>query len=727
MPPVLAAVAISVAVSAVEYTAGYFLSGGQKLAPQDNARAVDNRVQGSRYGAVIPRLYGTVELAGQVIWATNFRDDVTTVAGSHSKHHPTADQVNHTYRRSFGIQVSAVPKNGSIAGVSRIKFDDKTFYQSATLGPILNARLEIKLGAEDQAPNTWYEADKGVGRVSAHRGYVTVWFFDVDLGPYGDRIPNVRVEVVESVNPTLAHVVDGECLVAELGPGDIDTTELAALTTDGYFVNQQAPVRASLEQLSSAFLFDGPEYDGKIHFRTRPRAAVTTVAWDELGCVEEDEQADTDEPAPRLDLKRLQGAEIASEVSVGYFDKARDYEEGSQPFRRQNLVSGGTATRSYNLIMPPAAALRLAKIIAVVGWAERLPGDIALPPEFFVYVAGDVLSLPTDETEEEFLDFRIEKITFSAPGVVRCSGRRQYAEAYDQSGDEATPGEVPPVVPPVPIPCQSDFWIDDRPPFRWQERNTFGHYIAVSPTGCDPDAGDWPGTVVMRDVDGAGDMRQHAILVDAATMGHATTVLAAGSGLDTTHTVDVLLSSGVAASITDAAFTNDTTLSLWAIGGETCQVRDITDLGGGAYRFSHIRREMFETSSAGHAAGKRVVLLDPQVKRIEHNKDEVGKSFDFYPVTLGDTLENTTPTSFEYGARGVEPGGEAPSAVQDAAVAALNGQQVLQWQPPLANINTLRGYRITIYTDAGMTMPVSDFENVEVSGNQFVLPGQEVL
>lgn len=731
MPPaILGAALISGLVSGAQYAIGYALSGSQKLPTQDNARAVDNRVQGSRYGAMITRLYGTVEMAGQVIWATNFRDVPTVVRGRRSKRGSTPDQVNHSYRRSFGVQVCAVPEGGSIAGVRRIKFDDETFADAGSgLLAVSGANYEIKLGAEDQAPNTWYEADKGVGRVSAHRGYLTLWFYDIDLAAYGDRIPNVRVEVVQAEDPPLADVVAAECKVAKLAPADFDVTELAATTVTGYFVNSQSPVRASLEQLSAAFLFDGPEYDGKIHFRTRPRAAVATVAWDELAAVEEEESADEDEPAPRLSVRRTQGAEIASEVSVLHFDRARDYEEGTQTFRRQNLTSGAPATRAFNLVMPPSAALRLAKIFAVVGWAERLPSELALPPEFFVYASGDVLSVPLDASETEFFDFRIEKMSFAAPGVVRASGRRQYAEAYDQSGGEASPGEAPPESAPVRTPCPTRLWINDRSPFRYAEVGTFGHYVAASPDEtCDPSAGgNWPGTAVLRDVDGDGDLREHAVVTDAATMGYALTALPAASGLDTVNHVDVHATSGQPTSITGDAFEADRTLNLFAVGDETLQARDVLDLGGGDYRLSHLRRELFDSPSAGHVIGEDVVLLDERVKRVTHNAGEVGQGFDFYPVTFGDTFENTAAKGFTYGARGVEPGGDVPSAVTGDGVVSANGTNLLRWEAPAENTKTLRGYRITVYSDPAMTTPVPGFEDIEVRGNQLVVPGVEVV
>jgi hypothetical protein len=169
-----------------------------KQGAQDNARSVDPRVQGSSYGAFISRGYGTYETAGQLIWATDFLDTRSVIPGQQpSKRNPgTHDQINHIYSRSFGVLLGRVPQSG-VQGITRIKFDDKVVYEGAATGAnAITDKFHIMLGADDQMPNTWYQADRGVGNVSAHRGYITVWCKDIDLAPYGDRIPNVRAEVV---------------------------------------------------------------------------------------------------------------------------------------------------------------------------------------------------------------------------------------------------------------------------------------------------------------------------------------------------------------------------------------------------------------------------------------------------------------------------------------------------------------------------------------------------
>lgn len=62
---ILIAAAVSAAVSAGGYAVQYALTPKTQPKANDNGHAVDPRVQGSRFGAFIPRTYGTVELAGQ--------------------------------------------------------------------------------------------------------------------------------------------------------------------------------------------------------------------------------------------------------------------------------------------------------------------------------------------------------------------------------------------------------------------------------------------------------------------------------------------------------------------------------------------------------------------------------------------------------------------------------------------------------------------------------------
>ena len=72
---------------------------------REAARLGDLAVQGSTYGAFIPKVFGTMRVAGTVIWAMDLQEDRRTV--SQGKGRPKATV--YSYRASFAVALSARP------------------------------------------------------------------------------------------------------------------------------------------------------------------------------------------------------------------------------------------------------------------------------------------------------------------------------------------------------------------------------------------------------------------------------------------------------------------------------------------------------------------------------------------------------------------------------------------------------------------------------------------
>jgi hypothetical protein len=608
----------------------------------DNARAVDARVQGSSYGVFIPRGYNTVEHAGQVIWATKEFKDTPSVTPAHGGKHPTPQTTNHIYSRSFGIQFGAAPPGGAHA-VTRIKFDDKVFYQGTTTGEVVTSNMHLYMGTEDQLPNSWYEADVGMGNAPAHRGMVTGFFHDIDCSPYGDRIPQVRAEIVYTDEAGLDQIVEIECGLADLQPSDLDVTQLSSDVPDGVLITQQSPVRQSLEMLGLAHQFGGVEVDGVIRMVKRPQVSLATVPYDDLGAYEEDEAVDSDGQTPALVATRTQTLEIPKSVTVVYFDKLRDYEENSQSYSRQIFNSKGVSTQTFSLVMAPNAANRLAKIIAVTNWTERTPVKTSLPPEYAIYTPGDVLTLPTKNGKT--YDVFIGKMNFAAPGVVRLEGAEQIAEAYDQVGEGDAGGDAP-TGGSVDDPSDVDLWLGDYPALLDKQVARLGYYIAGR-------SANRRGFGVYRDLDGEGHWQALATVPSNATMGTLASSFASGSGIDVTHTFDVQLDPAQAlASITDTAFTNTETANLAVIEEgslkEVVQFRDVTDLGSDQYRCAHIKRGMRGTTPQIFTSAARFILIDDAVAFVEVNENEQGIEFNHRAPAPGQTIAEVSDVPFTW-------------------------------------------------------------------------------
>jgi len=155
----------------------------------------DQRIEGQRLeslsvttsteGAVIPRVHGRMKLGGNVIWATDFREEVTEEEqGGGKGGGPSVTTVTYRYYVSFAVALC----EGPITGIGRIWAD-------GDLMSLENVTYRVYLGDEDQEPDTFIEAKVGAGKVPAYRGTAYIVFEELLLEDYGNRIPQLSIEV----------------------------------------------------------------------------------------------------------------------------------------------------------------------------------------------------------------------------------------------------------------------------------------------------------------------------------------------------------------------------------------------------------------------------------------------------------------------------------------------------------------------------------------------------
>ena len=163
-------------------------------AVKDGPRITDLKVQNSQFGSPIPIVYGSYRLAGQLIWAAKLVEHPDqTDSGSGG-----GGSTNYTYTCSFAISIcQRYPKKGSALG--RIWADGKLIYDGRVnptkVGFIASKPVKFYDGVETQLPDSTMEAELGVGNVPAYRGQVYVVFTDLELGKFGNRLPNFTFEI----------------------------------------------------------------------------------------------------------------------------------------------------------------------------------------------------------------------------------------------------------------------------------------------------------------------------------------------------------------------------------------------------------------------------------------------------------------------------------------------------------------------------------------------------
>lgn len=172
-------------------------------------RLSDLSVTSSTYGNIIPELYGTMRLAGNVIWSAGIKEHKhKSVAGKGGP-----KQVTYSYTCSWAIAFC----KGEVNGITRIWADGKLIAGNdpatatgtgevlATSG-ILNLTKKSKgkfsyrfyTGSEDQVPDQTIIADKGEGNVPAYRDLAYLIFADMPLEDFGNRLPQITAELTRT-------------------------------------------------------------------------------------------------------------------------------------------------------------------------------------------------------------------------------------------------------------------------------------------------------------------------------------------------------------------------------------------------------------------------------------------------------------------------------------------------------------------------------------------------
>ncbi|SPH17632.1 hypothetical protein DEA8626_01156 [Defluviimonas aquaemixtae] len=190
------------------------------------ARAVETgrvdrfRLTGASEGAPVGLVWGRMRVAGQVIWASRFLE-TTSTSGGGGKGAPATPRVT---EYSYSVSLAVALCEGEITRVGRIWADGVEISRD-------DVTMRIYAGSEDQLPDPKMEAVEGAGQVPAYRGVAYVVFEDLDLGQFGNRVPQFNFEVARPAQGTgidevtdLTRGISGVALIPGTGEYSLATT-----------------------------------------------------------------------------------------------------------------------------------------------------------------------------------------------------------------------------------------------------------------------------------------------------------------------------------------------------------------------------------------------------------------------------------------------------------------------------------------------------------------------
>lgn len=173
----------------------------------EGPRLGDLKVTGAVEGSDIPILYGQCRAATQLIWTKDLREVVTKTSSGGKGGGGGSTTTTYTYFGTFAVCVGEFQSQH----IRRIWANKKLIYDTSPSAQFTTEEghaFNLYLGSQTQQPDPLIEAEVGAGNAPAYRGYTYIVFDDIPLVDYGNRLPNIEIEVVTSGNSNIVYEED---------------------------------------------------------------------------------------------------------------------------------------------------------------------------------------------------------------------------------------------------------------------------------------------------------------------------------------------------------------------------------------------------------------------------------------------------------------------------------------------------------------------------------------
>jgi hypothetical protein len=606
-----------------------------RIPAQERGKLDDLRVTGSGYGAFITQIYGTARVGGNVIWSTDLQEHVSTTSQGGKGMGGSQTVKNYSYTVSCAVLVC----RGPIAAITKIQAEDKVIYDS-TATPPTKYTIRIYLGDETQVADSLMVSALSPDPCPAYRGSAYVVFENLDLTPWGNRMPSMTFNVEEAsttVGAVLANIADQAGLVAG---DDYDFSDAADAfpTNGGVVISQRTAAKSQVEDLLRAYATDLTEIDGRLIAAKRGTLVTTDIDPAHLGA--RVWSGKSDNPPPSLTTKRLQDLEIATRVDINYFSPSRNYQNATQEaiyYTKPNVQDAMTVQTP--LILDDDTARQIATRILYTQWLERETFNFPVPPAYLLLAPASVVNLPVNGVP---VRARIIGMDIGLFGELQMTGVPD--EDGSGAGSVLSQPQAVGVTTPTTVPAVNTIvdttWIAwSGVELRDEDGLEPGFYVAA--TG--PDG--WAGASIYYSSDGGTTWLFGGNVTDRTEIGITTSTLADGTtpdAWDLTHTVGVALSVTGSLSTTSQTDVEQTTNNNALVGEEVLGYATATLTSALNYTLSTLYRGRRASMMTGHTTGERFVHLTEALVRVKLPADLAGATLDVKLTSPGQALVDVT-------------------------------------------------------------------------------------
>lgn len=607
----------------------------------EGPRLDDLSVSASTYGSPIPLLYGPQNrVSGNIIWSTGL---IETKEKEGGKGGPSV--TTYSYRVSLAMALGEGPLNG----IKRIWGNSKLIYDAGASGDThaVFDTLAFYSGDGTQDPDPTIESYLGVGNTPAYRHTAYIVLKDLQLADFGNRIPNIEVEVEAHPSITVAGVIKD--ISDRAGVDKIYASSLARDEVKGYVVGRATTAAAALRPLSLVYNFDAVEHWGQVRCVKRGGQMRATIETGDLGAVQ-----GGNDPAEPIRFEREPDMAMPQEAAISFSDPDLDYQKNTQRARRLLGSSENNLSHEAPVTITADEARQFADRVLWEAWAARRSAKFALSDKYVHLWPADVVGVFVDG---QVVPFKINRATRGANAVIDVDGLFEDAEIYN-SPAPGTAGILPDN--PLRLPGPTTLVMMDAPILQSADDDA-GFYWAA--TGELPG---WRGAEVLRSTDGGTTYDVMSPVRVRSVIGDVAAALPAGPAefwdRANTLTVDLVFEDDQLESIDELnvlAGANAAWLgSPDGQDGEIIQFATATLVAPGTYELSDLLRGRLGTEHAidSHGPDEVFVLLESGLLgRSDFSAADWDKQRHYKPVSILKTEADTTAQTFTNTGEGKRP------------------------------------------------------------------------
>ena len=681
---------------------------------QAGPRLNDLSAPKSSYGAGIPRIYGSVRVAGNLIWASNIRETVTTTqsssGGKGGGGGTTTNSTTYTYNASFAVLLG----EGQITGIKRIWLNSKLVYNIApdadadTYNSSINFANKIRIysGSESQGQDSLIAATQGAGDTPAYRGRSYIVFDDIPLEEWGNRLPAVSVEVVQngyldggrlwSVPTSIGAIAQDICSRVGFNLADLDTTEVNDIAVQGFWTNTSISARDALGQLQKVFFFDVIESGGKLKFIKQIRLGnPLAIPLADLSTHEYGQERPDD-----FNSIRTQDTEILDEVSVTYLDIDFAYQQASQSAKRQISPNKNKNDLKFDVVLAASTALAVAQKTLYLGWAQRRRFTFTLPLKYSTLEPGDIASIPFFSGEAQLI--YILKINIGANFLLECEGIPYEPSLLALSAVATAPAVS------LAIPTSSSTTLALLDINLVSDTDTdFGIYVAATGNAAWRNAG----LYISRNNGSSYDFAKSLLTKTITGTCNNTLGTASEFTRDLGNSISITITSGQLESLSEIDFMNGRNCAL--VGNEIIYFKNATLTAASTYLLTELLRGRrgTEWAIAGHIASENFVLLSGYLERLEGQILDLNSQRLYKAPVSTQTLADITATAFTTTGKCLKP----YSPCQIKGTRDVSDNLTIRWVR-----RTRKGGMLVDYKDADLSELSEAYEVDILSGSTVV-------